>query len=363
MKFPMQGRMADALALTRAGKLYEATALIKGALGGGVGGVRERGASPSDIRPGIPLLPAPDGSAPRPAHAERGAAGEGLRRHRYQGPAGHLDYLLYVPAHASEGLPLVVMLHGCTQSADDFARGTRMNELAEELGFIVAYPEQPQTANAQKCWNWFRPGDQAKGRGEPALIAGATREIIAENQADPARVYVAGLSAGGAAAAIMADAYPDIYAAVGVHSGLACGSAKDLPSAFAAMQGKGARRAARARDQVPVITFHGDRDHTVHPANSEQIHAAWAGMGAGQLARRVDQGVSASGRRFIRTSLVDQTGRTFTERWEIAGLGHAWAGGAPAGSYTDSKGPDASREMLRFFLQHRLATPTQARAA
>jgi poly(hydroxyalkanoate) depolymerase family esterase len=288
----------------------------------------------------------------------------------HAGVRGSRAYKLYVPSGlgASQPVPLVVMLHGCTQSPDDFAAGTRMNTLAEEQIFLVAYPDQPASANVQKCWNWFSPGDQERDCGEPALIAGITRQVMRDYAIDPARVYVAGLSAGGAAAAIMAAAYPDLYAAVGVHSGLACGAASDIPSALAAMRqgGAGTRRrplhGAMARETgrtVPTIVFHADRDRTVHPSNGEYV-LAQASAAAGDLRTTVEHGQAPNGgRKFTRTLHANDRGTAVLEQWVVHGGGHAWSGGSPAGSYTDPGGPDASREMLRFFLDH----PRPARQA
>lgn len=266
-----------------------------------------------------------------------------------------LGYKLYIPSsyEALSPVPLVVMLHGCTQSPDDFARGTRMNTLAEEQTFLVAYPGQSQTANASKCWNWFRTGDQQRGRGEPALIAGITRQVMHDFSVDTKRVYVAGLSAGGAAAAIMGATYPELYAAVGVHSGLACGAASDLPSAFAAMQrggrvsAAGVQRAGKFPRVVPTIVFHGDSDTTVHRVNGDQVIGQ--ARGATSLRQTESQGVSEGGVAYTRTVQADESGHPVLEQWIFHGAGHAWSGGSPDGSYTDPRGPDASREMLRFF--------------
>ena len=280
----------------------------------------------------------------------------------YGNQAGSRDYKLYVPSgYHGQAVPLVVMLHGCTQSPDDFAAGTRMNVLAEEHTCLVAYPAQAASANASKCWNWFRSSDQQRGQGEPSLIAGITRQIMRDYAVDPERVYVAGLSAGGAAAAIMGMAYPDLYAAIGVHSGLACGAASDLPSAFAAMQhgeavverGSGsASGAGVSRRIVPTIVFHGDRDTTVHPCNGDRVVAQSRTTPMTDLRTTVQQGRVPGGHAYSRRLHADASGQTILEHWVIHGAGHAWSGGSPAGSYTDPQGPDATREMLRFFLEH-----------
>jgi poly(hydroxyalkanoate) depolymerase family esterase len=281
----------------------------------------------------------------------------------YTNKAGTRAYKLYVPkGYCGQALPLVVMLHGCTQNPDDFAAGTRMNVLAEREQFLVVYPAQKTSSNRSKCWKWFNATDQQRERGEPSIIAGITRKILSTYHCDARRVYVAGLSAGGAMAVIMGVSYSDLYTAIGVHSGLPYGAALDLPSALAAMKHGGGtpagtqdRRLSTAgipARAVPTIVFHGDRDRTVHPRNGDHVLAQLEAFAAGTNLHKTVKRVQVANRHgYTHTIYHDAAGDTLMEQWLVHGAGHAWSGGSPYGSFTDPKGPDASQEMVRFFLR------------
>ena len=397
MNDQMQSSMAEATRLTQQGRLEEATAAIQRALGGTFAPATkpedsDRSDGPIDITSKIvretrqgpagggPTTVRPPGAAtwptPQPNLLTRGVGSplgtggrtasvnipEGARflDGSYTNGAGTRSYKLYVPSgYTGQAVSLIVMLHGCTQNPDDFAAGTRMNELAEEHTFLVAYPAQSGNANMQKCWNWFQASDQQRGRGEPSLIAGITKQVIDEYSVAKGRVYVAGMSAGGAMAAILGATYPDLYAAVGVHSGLAPGSARDMSSAFTAMRQGGPVVAhpenTEGRQKVlPTIIFHGDGDTTVHPRNGERLMAHLDSGNRNGSSPRVStrRGGVPGGYEYTRFTYQDGDGRDLVERWSIHGLGHAWSGGSYPGSYTDPKGPDASAEMVRFFEQH-----------
>ena len=374
MNIDMNRTMQETMRLVRAGDLHAATLAIQRGLRGGqsmdgTGETAGSGASACCIEGQYRVIPdsdAADSRAPATARAleddvaihQRDAE---FRDHRFTCDAGSMHYKLFIPAGlGAAAAPLIVMLHGCTQSPDDFARGTRMNLLAQEHGYVVAYPAQAKSKNASKCWNWFRSRDQQRGQGEPAILAALTRHLVKAHGLDERRVYVAGLSAGGAMAAVLAGTYPDVYAAIGVHSGLPFGVAHDLPSAFAAMS-QGAGRLGPGvpqvrMDPVPAIVFHGDRDTTVDAGNGtavvEQCVGATraAGDGRGDATRTtVDRGVAPGGRSYTRTIFRDATGAVLAEQWLVHGAGHAWFGGDASGSYTDPAGPDASEQMLRFF--------------
>ena len=287
--------------------------------------------------PTAPTVPLPDGAE--------------FRSDRFTGASGSRNFRTYVPSNASDGVSgVVVMLHGCTQTPEDFAIGTGMNALAEEHRFVVVYPEQSRGDNAQSCWNWFSKGDQRRDRGEPEILAGMTRKVMTEFDVTPSRTFVAGLSAGAAMAVILGKTYPDVFAAIGAHSGLPFGAARDVPSAFAAMAGNSQTptRPDRNGNAVPSIVFHGSADTTVHPSNGERIARDVTDRGADQTIETVSQN-DISGRSVTRTINRRTDGAVQLEHWVIEGLGHAWSGGQPGGSYTDAKGPDASAEMVRFF--------------
>ncbi len=333
------GRMREATLLTRAGRLAEATSFIQRLLNGD-DAPEQAGRAHGQDGLVIDHLEEPP---VRPRTPGRFVGGV------FSDPVGSRPYKLFIPGQAAARAPLIVMLHGCTQGPDDFAAGTRMNELAEERGLFVLYPAQTSAANPQRCWNWFNDADQHRGAGEPAIVANMTSAIVAEHGIDPGRVFVAGLSAGGAAAAILGAAYPDLFAAIGVHSGLASGSAHGISSAMTAMRRGHAGRSFEAGPAiVPTIIFHGTRDSTVNPLNADEIVAqARAAAPLEAATERSEQG----GRAFVRTVFSDASGRTLVERWMVEGLGHAWSGGSDAGSYADPLGPNASAELLRFFMQ------------
>lgn len=263
--------------------------------------------------------------------------------------AGSRQFKLFIPAAGAEPpRGLIVMLHGCQQDPDDFALGTRMNEVAASHNLIVAYPSQPMSANAGGCWNWFAPAHQARDRGEPAILAGMTHQLMKEFGFGRAQVFVAGLSAGGAMAAVMLETYPDLFGGAGIHSGLAYRSAHDVVSAFAAMRGD-------AADAVPTvltkrsyptrtIIFQGDADKTVHPGNARRIIGGLVDPHWAVAKQRGESNGQAFSKEVYRNS------EHLVELWSIAGAGHAWSGGDPNGSYASPAGPDASAEIVRFFL-------------
>ena len=389
--------MAEALRLTRAGRVVDATALLQRDLTGQstapsseptatevlgardhlscappIGNVAPQPA-PGNIRapaldrllqrdrarlPQLEPISKPDGMpggtvAPGFGGSARVAAADGAIRHRtHTEAAGTRTYGLYVPSgYTGDPVSLVIMLHGGKQDVAAFAAGTRMNELAEVHTFLVGYPEQSSQANHGRYWNWFSAADQRRGAGEPAIIAGITRQVTRDFAVDPTRVYIAGFSAGGAMAAVMAATYPDIYAAVAVHSGIAYRAAQDLGSAFAAMRTGGSPTTTTT---LPLIVIHGDHDTIVAAVNAHKLIDAR--LAADDLPRKAQPRTTSGnsgGRPYTRAVYDNADGTTVAESWIIHGGGHAWYGGSPLGSYTDPHGPDSSSEIIRFLSQHR----------
>jgi len=367
-------KFLKATQLTRHGRLVDAIRLIQRGLGWAPTQPRaylvqpaqnpHQAHAPSEEAAAAPmevaLLPSPT----RPARPARPAS---FTEHVFEFEDKLYDYRLYVPAitdtfdaTAPPSWPLVVLLHGCKQDAADFAQGTAMNALAEQRKCLVLYPEQSSKANSMRCWNWFETAHQTRDTGEPGMIAALTRHVLQSHDADPARVYIAGLSAGGAMAAVVAGLYPELFAAVGVHSGLPAGAATNVISAFSAMR-RGARKngVEGEKDAVmPTIVFHGSADKTVHPENGEQImDAALAALDASGLVLEKIQVAESSpasndGRAAVRTIYSAAEGTPYVEHWAVGSGPHAWSGGNPAGSFTDPQGPSASQAMLDFFLQH-----------
>lgn len=363
MKFSLNG-MKAATDLTRSGKLLEATALIQRLLSkdtmpqpqGSQPAPWQQIKLPSNAVNRVasePSLPTKASRVVKPTAKRKTEVGR-FECKQYTCHLGQRSYMLFTPSNYNgDQMPLVVMLHGCTQNPKDFAAGTQMNALAEEIGFFVAYPAQPTSANSMGCWNWFNSTDQQKDRGEPALIAGIAREIMADYAVDAQRVYVAGLSAGGAMAAVLGMTYSDLFAAIGVHSGLPCGAARNVASALTVMK-RGASQVGKSANSVPTIVFHGDQDRTVHPANADDVLEQFDLAGAAAQYVTTSE-KPASGMRYSTSVHADEDGTAIYEKWLVHGAGHAWSGGNAQGSYTEPRGPDASREMIRFFFEHRLA--------
>ena len=290
------------------------------------------------------------GQAPPPGSLGAGVLLDGT----YTSGSGARQYKIYVPPDCpSQGVPVIVMLHGGTQAVLDYAAGTGMNVLADLHHFLVVYPEQDARANPMRYWNWFRPQDQQAGHGEPALIAGITEQVMSDYAADPDRVFIVGFSAGAAMAVVMAATYPHLYAAAGVHSGLPYGAAHDVPSAFALMRGANSASGQDAL-RIPLVVFHGDHDEIVNVVNASHIRQQRLGVGTAFTAGdglNVTRGQVPSGHAYTRTTYSDDT-RVLLEQWIVHGAGHAWSGGTAGCSYTDPLGPDASAEMVRFFSEH-----------
>jgi poly(hydroxyalkanoate) depolymerase family esterase len=366
MNLNFRSALGHAMHRLKAADVAEATAVIQRAIAGQSATVRQDDAHERDeprLKSGLPRRlgdvlqalrvnrPPYRSEAPGPGKINPVKDDPRFTSRSFRNTAGSCSYKLYVPAdYAERALALVVMLHGCTQDPDDFARGTRMNALADEFGLIVAYPQQQRSANAQGCWNWFDARHQRRGSGEPAVLAGLALQLAAEFTIERDRVFAAGLSAGGAMADVLSSTYPEVFAAVGVHSGLPHGAANNVMTAFGAMKGNGQPAVSKRQSRTRKIVFHGTADATVHSSNGEMVFAS--ARSDQEALQELTSCFLVNGRQVTRTHLLPGKGTAIAEHWVIEGGGHAWSGGDCSGSFTDATGPDASREMIRFFLDY-----------
>jgi poly(hydroxyalkanoate) depolymerase family esterase len=299
------------------------------------------------------------------------------QQYLYEDPDGSLPYFVYTPENYQIGtaVPLIVLLHGCTQTAVDLAASTQMNSLADQHQFIVVYPQQLKANNRYICWNWYEPANQSRGSGEPAMIAGIVQTMKQNSTRwtiDEHRVYVAGISAGGAISVILGATYPDIFAAIGVHSGLEYRAAITLKSVLRVSQRGGpdpVQQGLLAYNAmgdfarvVPTIVFQGVNDYIVNSVNGDQVIQQW--MRTDALASdgtydatfsspsTVTNGKVPGGRVYTVYTWNDNNGNELQEYWKVNGLGHAWSGGSRGIAYSDHQGPDASLAMYTFFMNH-----------
>lgn len=314
---------------------------------------RKLGTAAQQLQKAKSLVPDRTTGSPGEEASPRIPAGARYVTRKHRSTTGSRGFKLYLPAsQPKRPKGLILMLHGCNQTPDDFAVGTNMNALAEKHGLAIAYPAQKRRNNAASCWNWFKPGNQIRGAGEPAMLAALTRKLMREFGLYRDCVFVAGLSSGGAMAAILADLYPDVFSAAGIHSGLTRGAARDVISAMSAMRSGGVPMGvmpnfAAQSNPIRRIVFQGDSDSTVHASNAPMIVAA--ALGDDVVATKVTNR-SVRGRGYTRSDYARPDGLILLELWMLEGADHAWSGGRAAGSYTDAKGPDASAQMIRFFL-------------
>jgi poly(hydroxyalkanoate) depolymerase family esterase len=324
----------------------------------------------------VKSAPAPRASARPPVHESRvrprasaWARGKWERSFHSAPPTAgrfvnHLSYALYTPPGAALArMPLVVMLHGCKQNADEFAQGTRINLLADRYGFAVLYPEQSKHDHAHRCWRWY-DDSSAGGGGEAASVVSLVQAVVAQHRLDPERVYVAGMSAGAGLAALLAIRYPSVFAAVGLHSGVVFGEARSAVAAMDVMR-RGSRNDpvglidatvdVRNFPGMPAIIVHGELDSVVSANNAEQlstqflrlngfIDATGARRAGETREEKVADGVV---RDFVKN------GRRVVKTCVVRGLGHSWAGGDDTVAFHSSKGPDSTALMWEFFKHQR----------